>query len=113
MDGSANVAGEFAEQHYRELVADHRRNVFKATAATAGVLLVSVCVYAVLFPAWLDFAIGLMVGAIMTSALWAWDSPPEWMDKWRRGAEGERKTAEALAPLEASGWSFVHDVGRR
>lgn len=29
--------------------------------------------------------------------------------KWRRGAEGERRTAQLLAPLRRLGWTVLHD----
>jgi hypothetical protein len=29
---------------------------------------------------------------------------------WRRGAEGERRTARLLAPLERRGWAVLHDL---
>jgi hypothetical protein len=29
---------------------------------------------------------------------------------WRRGAEGERRTARILAPLERRGWAVLHDL---
>jgi len=34
------------------------------------------------------------------------------VQKWRRGAEGERKTERALKPLERQGWTIEHDVQR-
>jgi len=41
---------------------------------------------------------------------WARDSPPEYVQRWRDGSDGERKTARALRPLERDGWNVVHDV---
>jgi hypothetical protein len=38
--------------------------------------------------------------------------PPQHIQKWRRGAEGERKTEKALKPLERQDWTVDHDVQR-
>lgn len=45
------------------------------------------------------------------AALWLWlrETPPEYVDRWRRGAEGEVATAETLARLGAE-WSAHHDL---
>ena len=59
-------------------------------------------------------------------ARWAWlpapslrlgrssaTSRPQYIQNWREGAEGERKTAKALKPLKRSGLRVLHDVQRR
>ncbi len=38
------------------------------------------------------------------------DEPPQHVQNWKRGAEGERKTAKALKPLLRMGWAVEHDV---
>jgi len=35
---------------------------------------------------------------------------PHRIEKWQRGAEGERLTARALKPLESAGWTIRHDL---
>jgi hypothetical protein len=49
---------------------------------------------------------GLGVGA------WSWIriDPPGYVENWNTGAEGERKTAKALRPLEGLGWHISHDI---
>ena len=42
--------------------------------------------------------------------IWLRDEPPEFIAKWGRGAEGERKTAKAITPLLREGWKVRHDV---
>jgi Nuclease-related domain len=58
--------------------------------------------------AW-DFAGGGVCGAALGLALWAWDSPPAYVQNWGDGADGERRTAEALEPLTDRGWRLLHD----
>jgi hypothetical protein len=52
------------------------------------------------------FIAGLFVGMLAL----ALDSPPDFIERWRRGAEGERRTAKALRPLVKRGWTVVHDI---
>lgn len=56
-------------------------------------------------------------GAVAGVALGAWigirESPPAYIEQWQAGAEGERKTEKALAPLKRHGWHIVHDVPTR
>ena len=52
------------------------------------------------------FAIGGSVGALMACV----DSPPERIDRWRRGAEGEKDTARALRQLVRNGWHLFNDI---
>lgn len=42
-----------------------------------------------------------------------WDEQPEVISKWRRGAEGERRTAKALRRLPRRGWHVRHDLASR
>lgn len=59
------------------------------------------------------FALGFGVGAGL-GALMVWvDSPPERIDRWRRGAQGEKDTARALRPLVRQGWHVFNDIDIR
>jgi hypothetical protein len=50
------------------------------------------------------FGLGLGVWLVLR------ESPPAYIENWQVGAEGERKTAKALARLDRSRWLVVHDV---
>ncbi|MEA2210662.1 MAG: hypothetical protein QOF83_610 [Solirubrobacteraceae bacterium] len=58
--------------------------------------------------AW-GFGVGAGLGALM---VWV-DSPPERIDRWRRGAQGEKDTARALRPLVRQGWHVFNDIDIR
>jgi Nuclease-related domain len=58
----------------------------------------------------LDWALGFFFGAAVGVLAWVWDAPPAYIENWRRGAEGERRTARALRDLEPDGWYVRHDV---
>ena len=55
---------------------------------------------------------GLVVGALAaTAAGWGLRfKPSPDAVAWRRGAAGERRTAQLLAPLERQGWAVLHDL---
>ncbi len=52
-----------------------------------------------------------MLYGIGTGALIAIrESPPAYIENWKRGAEGEEETEKALTPLERPRWLVLHDV---
>jgi Nuclease-related domain len=55
------------------------------------------------------FYSGLLGGACVGMISWVRDEPPEFIAKWKRGADGERQTARALRGLSEGGWCAVHD----
>jgi hypothetical protein len=56
-----------------------------------------------------QFFAGTFIGAAWGMIVWIRDDPPEFIAKWKRGAEGERKTGAALDRLAKHGWHSVHD----
>ena len=51
----------------------------------------------------------LFLGWNLGILMWVWDAPPEYIERKRRGAEGEKQTAAELAVLPPT-WSVQHDV---
>ena len=66
-----------------------------------------------LFADYRQFFVGLAVGSALTTYLWAIDSPPEWIERKRRGRDAERSTEKELEPLERLGWAVGHDLPAR
>jgi len=56
-----------------------------------------------------EFYAGMAIGAVLGMANWIWSDPPDHVARWKRGAEGERRTAKAVRPLENRGWRVFHD----
>ena len=50
-----------------------------------------------------------IAGATTGMAMWIWDDPPEYIARWKRGADGERRTEKALRSLTAVTWNAFHD----
>jgi hypothetical protein len=57
-----------------------------------------------------SFSAGCLGAFAVTFALFVRDEPPQHVQNWKRGAEGERRTAKALKPLLRKGWTVEHDV---
>jgi Nuclease-related domain len=57
--------------------------------------------------------LGLALGALVTIYAALRDTPPAHIEKWRTGAEGERRTAAALAALRRRGYVLLHDLPDR
>jgi hypothetical protein len=109
-DATSTRAGTYARRRYaRGLRAWRARNrvVFVAVfgpfvlAGLAGLLLEG---HGAAWGAGVLFGLG--IGAWMAMR----DSPPQHIENWQTGAEGEQKTQKALKPLQAPRWLVVHDV---
>jgi hypothetical protein len=59
-----------------------------------------------------SLAAGAALAVAIALLIFTLDEPPQHVQNWRRGAEGERKTEKALKPLERLGWTIEHDVQR-
>ena len=67
-------------------------------------------VIALIGPDPLQWFAGFGAAASASIYLMLRESPPQFVDRWRRGAEGERATARVLGPLRQEGWQLLHDL---
>ncbi len=58
-------------------------------------------------------SLGFLLGALLTGYIAIVESPPAYIENWRTGSEGERRTARALAPLRRRGYVLLHDLPDR
>lgn len=107
-------AGGHADGKFRELRRDylysHRR--IRRTLMGLGVLLM-VTGLLLIWPGTLRIWLGIIAVYLGTLAMALYASIdtdlPEWVDKWRRGAEGEHRTATELTELPPA-WIVRHDL---
>jgi hypothetical protein len=59
------------------------------------------------------WASGMVLGALAAMYAVLLESPPAHIENWRRGFEGERRTARALAPLRRDGYVLLHNLPDR
>lgn len=57
-----------------------------------------------------SLAAGAAIAVGIAFSMYTLDEPPQHVQNWKRGAEGERKTAKALKPLLRKGWVVEHDL---
>lgn len=105
-------AGRSAETYFREAQAAWRCRIRLRLLLALGSLLVLTVPIALLFPRFADLAAAFWVGSVLTMGAMAWESPPEYISRWKRGAEGEQRTAKELHRLRREGWYFLHDLAR-
>jgi hypothetical protein len=106
-------AGASLDARYRTLLRAWRSRtrfaVLLAMLPILGVMLVC----ALLVPAFSQLYLGMGLGAVAALYMALALSAPEYIDRLRRGSEGEKWTAAALKPLIKQGWTVVHDRAAR
>jgi hypothetical protein len=102
-------AGHSADRIFRAARSQWRRSLWPVLVVMAAMAA------AIAVPLWLwfphgTFFAGLFVGSMGACMMWAWDDPPQVVERWRMGRDGERKTAKELRKLERDGWYVLHDL---
>src|SRR5690348_8553343 len=59
-----------------------------------------------------SLAAGAAIAVGIAFLMYTLDEPPQHIQKWKRGAEGERRTAKAIRALLRNGWAVEHDLQR-
>lgn len=107
-------AGRGTELKYREASTRWRKRVFRHPTLILGVLGASAGLAAVLDVHSLGpLALGFMIGTLLTGYIALRESPPAYIENWKTGSEGERRTALELAPLRRRGYVLLHDLPDR
>jgi hypothetical protein len=110
-DVSTRSAGEFADRRFRERRRAWRRRIWWAFPLGAVLVLgIAVFVGFVFAHSVLAFYVGFGCGAALALVVAFIDSPPQHVERWRRGAEGERRSVRALRRLLRRGWRIVNDL---
>lgn len=107
--GTQRRPGEYAANRYREL----RRQHFRRLRVPLRLLRLFVAVAVLVgpfVPGIVKFYSGVLAGAALALIVMARDTMPERIECWARGAEGERRTAKVLRPLQREGWIVRHDL---
>ena len=110
MPAATRRAGVSAGRRYRTLSRRWRRRirpVLLVVYAVAGVLIVAG--YFWVQGNW-KLWLGALAGGALGIAMTLRDSPPKYIENWRTGQEGERRTAKRLAQLPKAAWHCWHDL---
>jgi hypothetical protein len=103
-------AGVYAEKRYRGLRRRWRRRVLGPLLLIVSPFLGTGVALTVLMERQLSWFGGVVLGMGLALFVIALKSPPQHIERWGAGAEGERRTARTLRPLLRSGWHVVHDL---
>jgi len=103
-------AGGFAERRYRRGLRSWQRKNRRLIAVFLAPFLVVGVAVGVFNGQLISWCAGLAVGVSMTLWMVFRDTPPFYVERWRMGFEGERKTAKELRCLERTGWHVAHDI---
>lgn len=109
----ASKAGSYAEERYRQGLRRWRSETRPILLATFGPLMLAGLGILVLDRHLLSWFAGATTGILAGAWIALRETPPAYIEHWHDGAEGERKTEKALAPLTRAGWTIVHDVQAR
>jgi hypothetical protein len=82
-------------------------------AAVFGPFILAGLVVLVLDGHWLSWFSGVVAGACAGAWIALREEVPRYVERWRDGADGERRTEKELRPLARCGWRLFHDVQAR
>ena len=103
------VPGGYAHRHYKQLRRQWRRRVMPRITLVCWIV-IGLGLAGIALPGKWPWVAGMCAGAGYAMWLLVRDQVPRHIEKWLEGAEGERKTAKVLKPLEKQGWTVAHDL---
>jgi hypothetical protein len=106
----ARRPGEFARARFRARRRAWRLRLWWAFPVLAILELAIFAALGLVLPAYREFLWGVGVGVSAALVLLLADSPPQHVERWRQGAEGEQATAKALRRLTRRGWTLFNDI---
>jgi hypothetical protein len=106
----SHEAGLYAQRRYLRGLKNYRHRLGPYLVAFMGPLVFAGVAGYVIEGHYVAWLWGAVFGTAVGASLALWDSPPAYIENWKIGAEGERKTEHALAPLDRSRWVVRHDV---
>lgn len=106
----AKAAGSYAQQRYQRGLRSWRARTRWLLAAFFAPFIILGSIPLILDGPTLVWCAGVISGVALGAWIALREEPPHYIEKWQTGAEGERKTAKALEPLQRSGMHVVHDV---
>jgi len=103
-------AGGYAEQRYRRGRARWQARTRLLLGLCFGPFILLGLAGVILEPHLLAWTAGVAFGVGFGAWAALRESPPAYIENWRTGAEGERKTGRVLRRLSRARWLVVHDV---
>jgi hypothetical protein len=108
-----SIAGAYANDRFKRGLRNYRARMRWIFRCGFGPVIVAGVAFLILEGHPYSWIAGMASGAFAATWSILRDEPPQYVQNWREGAEGERKTAKVLKPLKRSGLRVLHDVQRR
>ncbi|MBV8529608.1 MAG: NERD domain-containing protein [Candidatus Dormibacteraeota bacterium] len=109
MSSGARHAGTSAGERFNELSHTWRRRFRRVWVAFFAVA-AAFAVAGYLAPGQWKLYLGILAGGVLGVSMALRDTPPQYIESWRLGREGERRTERRLKRLAAAGWLVWHDL---
>jgi hypothetical protein len=107
VNGTSVRSEPYAARRYRDGVKSWRREVRALLAGLFGLPALAAFAWGLAEREPAGLLAGVIAGGFAAAGMILRDSPPSYLESWRRGAEGEQRTGRELTRL---GWHFVEDV---
>ena len=106
-------AGGSAQERFGELASRWRRRKLKGLRLFTAVAMPALVVGALFERHYGAWALGLATGSVWGLFISMRDEVPAYIEAWRSGYTGERKTAKVLVPFRRDGCIVLHDLPDR
>lgn len=106
-------AGRGAQHKHEIAIKRWRRRVLKKLRVPFGIVALVLIGLEMADRDLTSWFLGLALGALIAVYIAVRETPPAHIERWRTGAEGERRTAGALAALRRHGCVLLHDLPDR
>jgi Nuclease-related domain len=113
LESELRRAGTYADERYKDARRRYRRRARPVLVGAFGPFVLAGVVVLAVGGHPVTWIAGAVTGAVGAAWIIVRDEPPAYIEHWREGAEGERKTEKALMPLKRSGLRVFHDVQMR
>ena len=108
--GRSARAGSYAQARYRRGLRTWRSRTRLILTVGFGPFIVVGLVGLIVEGHRAAWAAGALFGAGAAAIIAMRETPPVYVENWRTGAQGERKTGKVLRSLQQPPWLIVHDV---
>jgi Nuclease-related domain len=107
--GATSTAGGYARARYERGLRSWRSAIRKYVILVFGPLILAGVAGGIAAGNRWSWVAGAMFGLGVGAGIVIRESPPAYIENWEIGADGERKTAQALAELGRQ-WTVLHDI---
>jgi len=106
----ATTAGSSSREYYKRTRAAWRREIRLPILIFVAMIFGIVALLNLIAIGHHELYVGLFLGSGFGLLYSIWETPPQFIESWREGAEGEERTAHELSRLNEADWHTSHDL---